>query len=165
MKSHAQKPGHRLRDERGIALIVALLVAVAVAAISVGAALLATDAVFLLTTTMDWGPNALQHLLLVGALFLLVRSYQGRRLGDIVAAMFLLGLAVWNKAIFLWILVGLLLALFVHRREVRKIANRRAVAAAAGGLFLGAAPFALMMLFVLALVLLFPQLATLLLGY
>ncbi|MCP5117985.1 MAG: hypothetical protein GY953_44790, partial [bacterium] len=32
----------------------------------IGGALLATDAVYLLTSTFDWGPNALQHLLVAG---------------------------------------------------------------------------------------------------
>ena len=125
-----------------IALFAALLMRIAGRrAALIGTLLLATDTVFLLTTTMDWGPNALQHLLLVGALFLLVRHYQERRLRDVGAAAFLLGLAIWNKAIFLWILAGLLLALVVLRREVREIVNTRTMAVATAGLLLGAAPF------------------------
>jgi uncharacterized membrane protein len=46
-----------------------------------GCALLAADSTFLLTNTFDWGPVALQHLLLVGAILLLVVFYQDNRLG------------------------------------------------------------------------------------
>lgn len=62
-----------------------------------GALLFATDASFLLTTTFDWGPVALQLLLTAAAAWSLVT----RRFGW---AGFLLGLALWNKAIFLWFL-------------------------------------------------------------
>ncbi len=43
----------------------------------VGAALLATDSLYLLTTCFDWGPVALQHLLLISGVFLLVGFAQG----------------------------------------------------------------------------------------
>src|SRR4029077_2939643 len=44
----------------------------------VGGILLATDTSFLLTTTFDWGPVVLQHLLLVAALFFAVQWFQTR---------------------------------------------------------------------------------------
>jgi hypothetical protein len=67
------------------------------------AVLLATDPIFLLTDTFDWGPVALQHLLVVSGCFLIAR-------GRLSWGAFLFGLALWNKAIFSWTLVGLALA-------------------------------------------------------
>ena len=64
------------------------------------AVLLATDPTFLLTDTFDWGPVALQHLLVVSGCFLIAR-------GRLCWGAFLFGLALWNKAIFLWTLAGL----------------------------------------------------------
>ena len=46
----------------------------------IGCTLLAVDSTYLLTVCFDWGPVALQHLLLVAGLLLLVRFYQLRGL-------------------------------------------------------------------------------------
>jgi hypothetical protein len=70
------------------------------------AALLATDASLVMTNTFDWGPVALEHLLLVAGCLLYVR-------GRPAWACFLFGLALWNKAVFVWALGGLLAAWFV----------------------------------------------------
>lgn len=70
------------------------------------AALLATDASLLMTNTFDWGPVALEHLLLVAGCLLYLRGRPGW-------ASFLFGLALWNKAVFVWALGGLLAAGFV----------------------------------------------------
>ncbi len=51
---------------------------------------LATDAVYLLTTTVDWGPVALQHLLMVAGCLAIVRHRP-------VLGAFLFGLAMWTK--------------------------------------------------------------------
>ena len=67
------------------------------------AILLATDPMFLLTDTFDWGPVALQHLLVVSGCFLIAR-------GRLPWGAFLFGLALWNKAIFVWTLAGLSVA-------------------------------------------------------
>src|SRR5438874_619117 len=42
----------------------------------IGCGLLAVDSLYLLTICFDWGPVALQHLLLLGGSLLLVRFYQ-----------------------------------------------------------------------------------------
>ena len=99
------------------------------------AVLLATDPTFLLTDTFDWGPVALQHLLLVSGCLLIARG----RLGG---GAFLFGLALWNKTIFLWTLAGLLLAsLVVCHAAVRAVlADRRRLARAALAFVLGALP-------------------------
>ncbi len=84
------------------------------------AVLLATDPIFLLTDTFDWGPVALQHLLVVSGCLLIAR-------GRLSWGAFLFGLALWNKAIFAWTLAGLALAvLLVFPAAVRAIlADRR----------------------------------------
>ncbi|MBV9744773.1 MAG: glycosyltransferase family 39 protein [Acidobacteriia bacterium] len=66
----------------------------------VGSFLLATDPIFLLTDTFDWGPVAIEHLLVVSACWVITR-------GRLLLAGFLFGLALWNKASFVWTLTGL----------------------------------------------------------
>ena len=67
----------------------------------IAAMLVATDPVFILTNTLDWGPVAMEHVLLLAALALLVR-------GRLQLACFVVGLAFWNKAVFVWALAGLI---------------------------------------------------------
>ncbi len=108
-----------------------------------GAALLATDTAFLLTTTFDWGPVALQHLLLMGGLVLLVRSRRAARRPNLAlaAAFFLFGLGLWDKAIYVWMLSGLGLALLVvYPRELLGTLSLRRAVIAVAALALGAAP-------------------------
>ncbi|MGE5571110.1 MAG: glycosyltransferase family 39 protein [Rhodospirillales bacterium] len=84
-----------------------------------GAALLAFDTTFLLTTTFDWGPVALQHLLLIAGVLLLVRFHKSGKLVCLGAGFLCLGLGLWDKAIFVWMLGGLGMgALVVFPREV-----------------------------------------------
>jgi hypothetical protein len=99
------------------------------------AVLLATDPTFLLTDTFDWGPVALQHLLLVSGCLLIAR-------GRLSWGAFLFGLALWNKTIFLWTLAGLSLASFVvcHSAVRSVLADRRRCARAALAFVLGALP-------------------------
>jgi CBS domain-containing protein len=105
------------------------------------AALLATDPTFLLCTTFDWGPVALQILLFTGAVFLLVRYIQQPNRWSLAIAAFLAGLALWNKAIFVWSLVGLMVAmLIVFPRRVVHALGLRAIAVAVSALVLGALP-------------------------
>ncbi len=99
------------------------------------ALLLATDPAFLLTDTFDWGPVALQHLLVVSGCFLIAR-------GRWSWGAFLFGLALWNKAIFAWTLAGLALAtLLVFPAAVRAaLAGRRRWTRALLAFALGALP-------------------------
>jgi hypothetical protein len=79
----------------------------------IGVALLATDSLYLFTARWDWGPVALQHLLFIGGIYAVTRKWIG-------LAFFLFGLGTWDKALFLWSLVGLGVAgLIVFPREVR----------------------------------------------
>lgn len=72
----------------------------------IGCTLLAADSMYLLTATFDWGPVALQHLLLFGGLLLLVRFHQTRGLGALAGGFFLFGLAMWDKSLAVWMLSG-----------------------------------------------------------
>ena len=99
------------------------------------AVLLATDPIFLLSDTFDWGPVALQHLLLVSGCLLIAR-------GRLTWGTFLFGLALWNKAVFAWTLAGLGLAtLLVFPSAVHAVlADRRRWIRAALAFALGALP-------------------------
>ena len=81
----------------------------------VGVALLATDTSLVMTTTFDWGPVAIQHFLSVALAWWLLRFAREDRWWMLALAAFLAGLALWNKAVFAWTLMGAgtaLLALF-----------------------------------------------------
>jgi 4-amino-4-deoxy-L-arabinose transferase-like glycosyltransferase len=110
-----------------------------------GALLLATDPVFLLTTTFDWGPVAMEHFLLVLSCFLFARFHtEPTRPGFLRGAAFCLGLALWNKAIFLWALGGLGVATaMVFPREVRANLSSRNLRILASFFLLGCLPFVL----------------------
>jgi len=81
-----------------------------------GAFLLATDPAFLLTNTFDWGPVALEHVFLVTGCWFVYRfgsqfgpdDVPDARMWDLAAGFLCWGLALWNKAIFVWALSGLI---------------------------------------------------------
>jgi 4-amino-4-deoxy-L-arabinose transferase-like glycosyltransferase len=108
-----------------------------------GALLLATDPVFLMTNTFDWGPVALEHVLLVSACFLLFRFATNQSQKWFLAAgFFCLGLALWNKALFVWALSGLIVgAIVVFWPEVKQCLTRRNAGIAAAAFLAGALPF------------------------
>jgi hypothetical protein len=84
-----------------------------------GAALLATDTVYLFTVRWDWGPVAIQHLMWIGGLLALVRFHQTSRLTFLALGFFGFGLALWDKALFAWSLAALGVAgLIVFPRQV-----------------------------------------------
>ena len=108
----------------------------------VAALLLGSDPAFLLTNTFDWGPVALEHLLLVTGCFFLVKYAQNSQKRDLPLGFFFLGLALWNKAIFVWALAGLIIAtVSVFGRELSKLISRRHLATAAAGFLIGSLPF------------------------
>ena len=110
-------------------------------AAAVGAILLATDTLFLLTTCFDWGPVALQHLLLVSGLLCLARFHQEQKILSLALGFFFFGLGVWDKALFLWMLSGMVIstAILFHQ-ELRKAFSLRNLAVAALAFSVGAAP-------------------------
>ncbi len=107
----------------------------------VGALLLAADTTFVLTTTFDWGPVALQHLLLLAGLLSLVRFHRSGNQKALGAAFFLFGLALWDKAIFIWILSGMTVAAIVLlRRELSRALTLRRLLIALAAFLAGASP-------------------------
>jgi hypothetical protein len=114
-------------------------------AASAGALLLATDAIFLMTDTFDWGPVALEHLLLVTACLFLVRfgsETVSKTNRDLALGCFFLGLALWNKAIFVWALAGLISAgVVVLWTEIRSLWQIRRAGIALAAFLCGALPF------------------------
>ncbi len=107
----------------------------------VGGVLLATDTVYLLTTSFDWGPVALQHLLsLAGMALLLKFTLTGRR-STLFWGFFWFGVALWDKALFLWLFSGLAVAaVVVFPREIWLRCTPRNLGLAAAGLLIGALP-------------------------
>lgn len=110
--------------------------------------LLATDPTFLLTDTFDWGPVAIEHLLLVTACLALVKYHQERAQNSHPAERWLalgflcIGLALWNKAVFLWALTGLTIAtVAVCRKELLGLLKIRQAGIAIAFFILGASPF------------------------
>lgn len=106
-----------------------------------GATLLATDATFLWTTRCDWGPVALQHLLLTAAVYLLWLFSQKRSAATLGVACFLLGLALWDKATAVWPIAGLAAAAAaVYRPGLVSLLSRRRAAVASLAFCLGSLP-------------------------
>lgn len=67
-------------------------------------ALLAVDPLFTIMTVLDSGIVVLQHLLAAGALLLFVQFHRTGRRWMLGGAAFLCGLALWDKATFLWVM-------------------------------------------------------------
>ena len=104
-------------------------------------ALLATDSVFIVTNTFDWGPVALQHALLMGGLVALQYWFEKDSRRYLFLGFFLFGLGLWDKALMIWPLVGLSVAtLCVHPKELRHHFRRVPLAMAVASLLLGALP-------------------------
>ncbi len=106
----------------------------------IGCVLLATDSVFLLTTIFDWGPVALQHLLTTSAMLFAVLWFQKHSDWWLAAAAFCCGLALWDKAVFVWMFVGLLAGSLFFVPKLRGRVTLRSAAFAIGPLVAGALP-------------------------
>lgn len=118
-----------------------LLRTLGVRAALVGCGLLATDSIYLLTVRWDWGPVALQHLLFIGGMLAIVRWWQERHLIFLSLGFFAFGLAVWDKALFVWTLPGLGVAtLAIFPRQLRESLTPRILAVAAAAFLAGAFP-------------------------
>jgi hypothetical protein len=125
-----------------IALVSGILTTIAgrVAGLIV-AALLASDAAYLLTVTLDWGPVAIQHLLIAASVWTLIRAFRSSSAAWAFACGLAVGLAVWNKAIAVWFLTGLAAATMAgYRRSLLRWIGTRSVAALVAGVVVGAAP-------------------------
>jgi 4-amino-4-deoxy-L-arabinose transferase-like glycosyltransferase len=107
----------------------------------IGCGLLVTDAVYLLTSTFDWGPVVLQHLLVLGGFVSLTRFWQDGKESALAWAFFLFGLALWDKALAVWTLSGLAVAASVTLwREIARRVSKRRLGIAALSLCVGALP-------------------------
>ncbi len=106
-----------------------------------GIALLATDPIYVLYSRWDHGPVVIQHLCLIGAMLSLVRFHQEGRSVWLAAGFLALGLGLWEKAIFAWMLSGLVAAaLVLFPRQIRKAFSRRNVSIAVAAFVVGALP-------------------------
>lgn len=107
----------------------------------VGGLLLATDTMFLLTTCFDWGPVALQHFFLVAGMLLVLRFCRSSARSVLFCGFLCFGLGLWDKALFLWMLTGLVVAtILVFPRELWTRLTVRNVLLAIAGFSLGALP-------------------------
>ncbi len=107
----------------------------------IGCWLLAADSLYLLTTCYDWGPVALQHLLIVGGVLSLVRFYQTLSSISLFLGFLSFGLALWDKALAIWMLSGLGVAgILTFWREIYGVIGFRRVLISASALALGAMP-------------------------
>ncbi|MBV9744100.1 MAG: glycosyltransferase family 39 protein, partial [Acidobacteriia bacterium] len=110
----------------------------------IGCGILATDAVYLLTSTFDWGPVVLQHVLILSGVLLLLRFWEHRGEAAFAGGFFLFGLALWDKALAIWILSGMALAaLLTLSREIFPLVKWRRASIAAVSLCTGALPLIL----------------------
>ncbi|HMD50497.1 MAG TPA: glycosyltransferase family 39 protein, partial [Bryobacteraceae bacterium] len=105
-----------------------------------GCLLLITDAVFLLTTVFDWGPVAIQHLLLVAMLLASVQWARSGRDRWLFAAAVCCGLAFWDKAVFIWMFSGLVAGSLLFWRSIRDRFTWKRAAIVTAGVVLGGAP-------------------------
>jgi hypothetical protein len=105
-------------------------------AATIASLLLVTDPTFLMSDAFDWGPVALQLLLLVAGCLMIA----GRRYGF---GFLFFGLALWNKALFLWVLAGLGAgAVAVYPGVVLSVLrDRKTMGRIACGFLAGALPF------------------------
>ena len=107
----------------------------------IGTGLLAVDSMYLLSATLDWGPVVLQHVLVLGGLLLLVKFWQERREAALAGGFFLFGLALWDKALSVWIFLALgIAAVVILRGELLTVLRWRRLGLAALALVLGALP-------------------------
>ncbi len=87
----------------------------------IGVALLACDCSYLLLNIPDFGFVTLQFFFKLSAMLLILRFHRGGSRWALAGGFFLIGLALWDKAVFLWVLFGLAVAtVAVFPREVRR---------------------------------------------
>jgi hypothetical protein len=115
-------------------------------AAAIGCILLAADPMFLLTSVYDWGPQVLQHPPLIAGLLLVVMALQNqaREHRLLAGAFFLFGLALWDKALALWVLGAMgLSGLVFYPRLLLRLATPRKIGWALCWLAVGSFPLIL----------------------
>jgi len=106
-----------------------------------GSLLLATDAVFVIASTYDFGPIVFLHFFLLAGLLLLLTFERTGLERYLVVAFFLFGVALWHKALFIWMMDGAVVAaLVVIPNRIRAASSLRRLLIAALALCLGALP-------------------------
>ena len=106
-----------------------------------GSLLLATDAIFVIATAYDFGPVAFLHCFLLAGILLLLRFDRTRSPALLALAFFLFGLALWHKALFIWMLAGLGMASFaVIPGRIWALCSPARIAIASAALCVGALP-------------------------
>lgn len=105
-------------------------------------ALLATDSIFILTNTFDWGPVAFQHLFLMGGLLAVqIWLTDDSKKRMLALGFFLWGFGLWDKALLIWPLIGLTVAaVIVYPRQLLLRLRKVPLAIAAAAFLLGALP-------------------------
>lgn len=107
----------------------------------IGTLLLATDSSYLLMNAVDYGPVTIQFVLKLAALVLLVKFHRSGQRAQLAGAFFLLGLAMWDKAVFAWVLFGFTAgALAVFPREILAELSWKNIRVAALAMIAGAFP-------------------------
>lgn len=106
-----------------------------------GSFLLATDPSYVLTTVFDWGPVAFQHFLLVAGVLALHTFYNSGSKWMLGAGFFAFGFAMWDKALFSWMLGGLVVASLIFLLpDIRRRLTWGNVSVAVAAFFIGALP-------------------------
>jgi hypothetical protein len=104
--------------------------------------LAATDPCYILTGCFDWGPVVVQHFLLATAAVAAFQHVRTGRERDLAISAFCAGLALWDKALFVWPAVGIAAGLTVaFAGPLRRAITRRRLAVGAAAFAVGAAPF------------------------
>lgn len=107
----------------------------------IATALLAADPIFIISTVLNFGMDAVQHFLAAAILLLLVLFHRRGDVRLLKAACFLCGLALWDKVTFVWFLTGMAVGgLAVFRAEIRQHATWRNAKLGVAWVALGAAP-------------------------
>ena len=93
--------------------------------------LAASDPLFVLTTRLDWGPVVIQRLLLMLGCLLVLRWAQQGAAWQLIVAFLLFGIGVFDKATFLFLLLGLAAATICvfPRHLIKGMRNKWAVPA------------------------------------
>jgi hypothetical protein len=106
-----------------------------------GSLLLSTDAIFVIASTYDFGPIVFLHFFLLAGLLLLLRFDRTGSVRCLSFAFLLFGLALWHKALFIWMITGMAgAALVAIPHRIRAVLCPRRLFVAAAALCLGALP-------------------------
>jgi hypothetical protein len=106
--------------------------------------LLATDSMYLMTSVFDWGPCALQHFFLAAVMLAFLRFDETDSIAFLALASFLAGVALWEKALFVWCAGGLTVAaLAIYPKRAWSHVSVRNIGVAMAGFVIGAAPLIL----------------------